>query len=354
VSGDSLREAGAALEPAGPCPICGIAARAPAYADLADRLCGTPGRWTLWRCAGCGLLVLDPRYAAAEIGRAYENYPYNLGLGPGGGAEEPEPARGLARIVPRAWLRSRYGYPDGLRPWERMLGLLLMPHPEGAESVGFSVMYLRRVPDGQLLDVGCGGGAFLARMRALGWNVVGVDPDAKAVEVARSVRRLDVRTGTLEEQRFETGRFDAVTSSHVIEHVHDPLAFLRECARITKPGGRVVAVTPNTASLGRRRLGANWIGLDPPRHLHLFCPPTLRALAERAGLDVRSVRSSVRNAEFAWLLGKGILKAWPAPGQRPPGGLAGRRARAFQVAEWLLTLVGREAGEEIVLTATRT
>jgi len=336
------------LEAAGACPVCGATKRAEAYAGLTDRLCGTPGTWSLRRCDGCGLLILDPRYPAAHIAKAYENYPFNLSLP----ASSPAP-RGLARAVPLAYLAHGFGYADGLARWQRALALLAVPYPEGAEAAGFSVMYLPRVAGGEVLDVGCGGGAFLERMRELGWRTVGVEPDPRAVEVARVRRGLDVRTGTLEEQRFADGRFDAVTSSHVIEHVHDPLGFLAECARVTRPGGRVVVVTPNTGSLGRRRLGAGWIGLDPPRHLHLFSRDTLRRLAERAGLRVLVARSSVRNAEFSWLLARGKLAAWPEPGQRPPGGWAGRRARAFQLAEWALTLLGIAAGEELVLVATK-
>lgn len=336
------------LEAAGPCPVCGETRRAEAYGGLTDRLCGTPGTWSLRRCEGCGLLILDPRYPAAHIARAYENYPFNLAL-----PVAAPPPRGLARVVPAAYLARTLGYDDRLARWQRALALLAVPYPEGAEAAGFSVMYLPRVAGGEVLDVGCGGGAFLERMRGLGWRVVGVEPDPRAVEVARTQRRLDVRAGTLEESRFEAGRFDAVTSSHVIEHVHDPLAFLAECARVTKPGGRVVAVTPNTGSLGRRRLGVRWIGLDPPRHLHLFTRTTLRRLAERAGLRVLTARSSVRNAEFSWLLAWGELASWPEPGQRPPGGWAGRRARVFQLAEWALTLLGVPAGEELVLVATK-
>ncbi len=120
-----------------------------------------------------------------------------------------------------------------------------------------------------------------------------------------------------------------------------------------KPGGRVVVITPNIQSLGRRWLGPAWIGLDPPRHLYLFSCASLRRLAIQAGLSVLSVRSSVRNAEFSWLIAKGVLPAWPQPGQLPPRGWDGFLARAFQLAGWALTLLGVPAGEEIVLIATR-
>ena len=349
--GEPAGVGGVVLEAAGACPVCGETRRAPVYQGLSDRLCGTPGSWTLRRCDGCGLLLLDPRYPREHIARAYENYSFHLGVGPSA-ASEPPP-RGLARVVPRAYLAHAFGYDDGLPRWRRALALLALPYPEGPEAVGFSVMYLRSLPGGEVLDVGCGGGALLSGVRSLGWRVVGVEPDPRAVEVARATRGLDVRAGTLNEQQFATDRFDAVTSSHVIEHVHDPLEFLRESGRVLKPGGRVVVVTPNTESLGRRRLGAAWIGLDPPRHLHLFSVATLRRLAVRAGLTVLGVRSSVRNAEFTWLLGRGHMKSWPESGQRPPRDWAGRRARNFQLAEWALRLAGIEAGEEIILIATK-
>jgi len=343
------------LEAAGACPVCGETRRALLFQGLQDWLGGAPGSWAFHRCLGCGLLILDPRLTPGAIGSAYDEYQHHLAAP----VAEPSPdggtgvRAGWGDIVARAYRRWAYGYPDGLGWWLRLLALLAVPYPEGAEAVGFSVLYLRPVPGGELLDVGCGGGAQLVQMRRLGWRGTGVDPDARAVEMATRVHGLDVRRGTLAEQGFAAGRFDAVTLSHVIEHVHDPEGLLRECARVLKPGGRLVAVTPNAASLGRRRLGTSWIGLQPPRHLYLFDCATLARLAVRAGLRVLTMRSSVRNAEFSWLLGRGVLASWPTPGQRPPGGWAGRRARWFQLAEWALTRLGVEAGEELVLIATR-
>ena len=339
------------LETAGPCPVCGETRRSRLYPALRDWLGGAPGTWSFHRCQECGLVLLDPRLSLAGIGQAYADYDHHLT------APAPAPAADArsrwGHVVMRAYRRRVYGYPDGLPAWLRALARLAVPYPEGAEAVGFSVMYLRPVPGGELLDVGCGGGAQLVHMRELGWRVVGVDPDERAVEMATRQHGLDVRRGTLEEQRFPSDRFDAITLSHVIEHVHDPTGLLRECGRLLKRSGRLVVVTPNEASLGHRRLGESWIGLQPPRHLYLFSCTTLGRLAERAGLSLLTVRSSVRNAEFAWLLGRGYLKTWPSPGQRPPGGWAGRRARAFQLAEWFLTWFGIEAGEEIVLVATK-
>src|SRR5260221_8871253 len=164
------------LEPAGPCPVCGTKDRAIAYPPLPDRLCGTPGSWTLMRCAGCGLLIQDPRYTRENIGRAYENYSFHIG------AEQSAADARPTDPMSRPYRAHAYGYDDGLPWWRRARAVMSVPRPEGAEAVGFSVMYLRPVPGGEVLDVGCGGGAFLTFMRSLGWRTLGVEPDRRAVE----------------------------------------------------------------------------------------------------------------------------------------------------------------------------
>jgi 2-polyprenyl-3-methyl-5-hydroxy-6-metoxy-1,4-benzoquinol methylase len=138
-------------------------------------------------------------------------------------------------------------------------------------------------PDDRLLDVGCGRGDFLDRMRRRGWAVEGLDVDSSALEQARAKHGLKVHMGPIEDLRFPGESFDAITMNHVIEHVHDPVSLLRECLRVLKPGGRLAAVTPNLAGLGHRRFGRNWRGLEPPRHLHLFTRKTLGECAARAG-----------------------------------------------------------------------
>jgi 2-polyprenyl-3-methyl-5-hydroxy-6-metoxy-1,4-benzoquinol methylase len=129
-----------------------------------------------------------------------------------------------------------------------------------ADIFGGLVMWLSPSPCGQLLDVGCGSGHFLARMRSLGWQVRGVGPDAEAVRVARGHFDLNVYHGTLVDARFPANEFDAVTMNHVIEHVPDSIQVLQDCRRVLKTSGRLVIVTPNAASLGRSRFARAWMG----------------------------------------------------------------------------------------------
>jgi SAM-dependent methyltransferase len=123
-----------------------------------------------------------------------------------------------------------------------------------------------------------------------------MDPEA-AVEVRRDLG-IPVHTGSLETAPYAYDSFDAVILSHVIEHVHDPIGLLQACRGFLNPGGVLIAITPNTASCIHRRFGADWLGLDPPRHLHLFNRGTLQRIAEQAGFQKAHTWTTAARASF--------------------------------------------------------
>src|SRR5262249_59216085 len=104
------------------------------------------------------------------------------------------------------------------------------------------------------------------------------------VAIARAAG-LDVEEGVIEEAPGVDGRYDAITLSHVIEHVHDPVGTLRACHRALRPGGTVWVLTPNLEAAGRRRFGRDWFPLEPPRHLTIFTAASLGLALERAGFE---------------------------------------------------------------------
>ena len=201
--------------------------------------------------------------------------------------------------------------------------------------------------------MGCGSGEQLKFMQDMGWCVEGVEVDPPAVRNAK-IKGLDVRLGTMEAQKYPDDHFHAVTMSHVIEHVHDPLGLLRECYRFLQPGGRLVVVTPNAKSRGHKMFKQSWRGLEPPRHLHVFTPEALRDLAERSGLSKVHVFTTVHAADFMFKVSLSIQRTGGYDMDGPPHSRATRIwALGMQIVEWALMKMKPELGEEIVLIGVK-
>jgi 2-polyprenyl-3-methyl-5-hydroxy-6-metoxy-1,4-benzoquinol methylase len=334
------------------CPLCESPGR-PKYESLEDRLFGAPGRWNIKECErqDCGSLWLDPRPTPADVGKAYLDY-YTHG----------EPT-GLRRVVAtaiktmgREYSAFRYGFqasqlPRAARP---LAAGLVRLYPGLAQYLDLLTRYLPadRMGSGRLLDVGCGDGQALEFLAALGWQVSGVEVDPNAASFARG-RGLDVRQGTLDQAGFADDSFDAVTSSHVIEHVHDCRAFLADSRKVLKPGGTLVAVTPNARGYTHQLHGRDWLALDPPRHLVLFTRDSLKALAEAAGFrDVRVMLTS-RAVALAHIASSEIHRQGRYEWGRWPGLPLWLQAQFQQVLAPVLMRLGRAEGDELVLLATK-
>jgi len=315
------------------------------YSGLRDRLFGAPGIWSLMQCPMCQLVWLNPRPIPDDIGKLYSQYFTHQVL------DAPKRTlAGLRKIVKASILQYSFGYE--MEGSSRMLGLVLSRIGPFEDIVGGGVRYLKAGKKGRLLDVGCGNGLFLDQMRHFGWEVTGVEPDGGAVSVAREKFGLVVFHGSLKEAKFPDGRFDAITMNHVIEHVLDPIGLLKECRRVLRPGGKLVAVTPNIKSRGRRMFGDAWLHWDPPRHLSLFSSQALRASAERAGLVIQELRTTAKGARWIWVASSLIKRDGMLIGVSPkvPGPSLRLRGLAFQAVEHADR---SEAGEELVLAATR-
>jgi len=135
-----------------------------------------------------------------------------------------------------------------------------------------------------------------------------VDFDPQAVEVARG-KGLRVNLGGLTDCRYPEDSFDLVLMTHVIEHVHDPLAMLRQIRRLLRACGTLVVTTPNGGTWGHRHFGADWRGLEPPRHLYIFNGKNLVALAQRAGYAQSIVSSTLRITPSAFVQSRAIRRS---------------------------------------------
>lgn len=217
-------------------------------------------RFTYLRCTICRLVRLE--HVPADLGRYYADAYYEI--------------PSLARL---RQISAAESY---------QLGILL-PHA-------------RR---GRLLEIGPAWGQFALQAKLAGFDVSGIEMDARCCEYLRNVVGVTAYQsaapheviGTLEPQ-------DAAVMWQVVEHLPDPWRTLTAIARNLVPGGSLVIATPNLGALSLAMMGAAWPHIDAPRHVWLIPLASLVRHATTVGLEFVKAhfadKGAIRWSLFAW------------------------------------------------------
>jgi 2-polyprenyl-3-methyl-5-hydroxy-6-metoxy-1,4-benzoquinol methylase len=254
--------------------------------------CGDPGVRTLFRardrlyrttdkhflvveCKNCRLIRLEPRPSLQELARYYpDEYWY---------APQADAASQLEEAYRRFVLRDHVNF------------------------------VMRAVEDsgekGLLVDVGCGGGLLLRLLRDRGLPVLGLETSLPAATAAWKRNGVAVVCGDLSKSPVERGTCGVVTMFHVLEHLHDPVSYLRSARDLLVPGGRLVVQVPNASCWQFLMFGEHWNGVDVPRHLVNYRERDLESLLDYCGFQVvRRKHFSLRDnpAGFASSLAPGL------------------------------------------------
>jgi 2-polyprenyl-3-methyl-5-hydroxy-6-metoxy-1,4-benzoquinol methylase/rubredoxin len=306
------------------CPICH--GRGKHDFSSTDRMFGGSDMFAYHRCTSCGLVYQHPIPDGETIAGFYPDS-YSI---------YQEPARPYFSRRARLTLKSRLGYQhlearetgnflERLRPSKPVPGVVPF------------------VPGGKALDIGCGNGEYLLRLRSIGWSCKGVEFNEKAVSICRQ-HGLDIFHGNLKSANFETGSFDFVTAHHLLEHAPDPHELVGEIARILKQSGTVLIRTPNSNALGRAWFGNNWYANEVPRHLFLYSEHNLERLANDHGLNLLALSKPAKAKLVLKSLDyqtnnqgkpseKRVLRQWLAKLYVPVAKLTGRGDELFALFE---------------------
>jgi SAM-dependent methyltransferase len=243
-----------------------------------ERMLGMRERFDYVECGTCGCLQIEP--LPRDLERFYSAGDYYTRPRPGAGSGlrddgsrgEDRGSRAL-RAMRRGWMRLRLALARlGLRTGRRFGGL------------GWFVRTSTGLDD-PILDVGCGTGRLLRRLDRAGFSdLTGLDERLSGAAGAGTGLRL--LATTLEAHR---GRYHLVMAHHSFEHVRDPCRAFAAFARLVEPGGWLLIRTPRADGAPRRLYGADWVQLDPPRHLHLHTRQSLERLARASGFRLMSV-----------------------------------------------------------------
>lgn len=252
------------------CPVCDSATYR-SEREVGDRFNAIPGRkYEIVRCTQCGLLYLNPRPAAASLGVFYAAEGYDPFLS---SRERANAFAAIYRFVRRFTVaRKAARIAKGIRQ------------------------------GGKCLDVGCATGELLAVLNDRGYNVRGVEPDAKAAEYARAKHGLTVWTGTIHDVPDVEKPFDLIVLWHVLEHVPDLRGNLARLYELLRDGGRLAIAVPNPLSRDARTYGSGWVAWDTPRHLYHFEPPVMLDLLGRAGFEAKHAGAVAFDAFYHSLL----------------------------------------------------
>lgn len=225
-----------------PCPLCGSA-----------QYRRRRGEASLFvKCSGCGLVYQNPQPLQHELADRYDEEYFKY---------EAE---------------------------NEMQFLDLME--KSLSDINFDSIERRVLPDRSFLDIGCATGLLISRMKKHGWQEQGVEICRPAAEHGMKVRGVRIFVGTLEEAGFASRSYDVIHCSHLIEHLTDPRAFVREVSRLLKPGGYFIVTTPSIDGFQARLFGPEWRSLIPD-HMCLFSRKTLRRLLREEGFRILRERT---------------------------------------------------------------
>lgn len=217
------------------------------------------------KCSNCNLLFTNPRPSISSIGEYYDN-------------------------------------PDYVSHTDTKQGLLFKIY--GAIK-SYSLRRKRaflesELVDKTLLDYGAGSGDFSNELATNDWKVFAFEPDAKARLMIQKKNDSIELVSNLSE--IPNQSVNAITLWHVLEHVHDLTATLREFKRILKPSGTLIVAVPNHTSLDAQFYQEDWAAYDVPRHLYHFNPETLNPLIERIGFTLSEMKPMWFDSTYVSLL----------------------------------------------------
>ena len=137
----------------------------------------------------------------------------------------------------------------------------------------------------RILEVGCGTGHFVAQLKRLGFEVLGIELNRAAVEVATMQHHLPVANEDVADiSKKHLGQFDAVCHFQVLEHIADPLGFLQHCVDCLKTGGLLIVAVPNMDGfVGQAK---NDLLNQPPHHATQWSSKALQGIADYLPIEL--------------------------------------------------------------------
>jgi len=252
------------LETVTQCPVCGNTTFSP-FLHCKDYLVSQQ-EFAIQACLRCGFRTTSPRPDKNSISSYYKSEQYVSHNDASGGL-----INAVYRTVRSYTLRSKVNLINTLNGG-----------------------------NGQILDVGCGTGAFLESCQQAGWQVTGMEPDQDARSIAIEKLQTDIKPNL--DVLSGTSPFDIITLWHVLEHIADLNESIEQLHQLLTVQGTLLIAVPNSDSYDASYFKEYWAAYDVPRHLHHFTPSTIELLFNKHGFKLVEKRPMLFDAFYIAML----------------------------------------------------
>ncbi|MGL4848885.1 MAG: methyltransferase domain-containing protein [Clostridium sp.] len=165
----------------------------------------------------------------------------------------------------------------------------------------FYEMILRflKVGRGELLEIGSGTGEFLSLAKRSGWSVVGLEPSKQSCDFIKNELKIDVINSVWNKDLFNDKSFDVIFFAHVLEHINNPVKFLKEVKEKLKDDGIILFSVPNAKSIDYQNANINSNLYTERDHIFFYNQTSLINLACASGLKMKYITSRQTAGEFS-------------------------------------------------------
>lgn len=206
-------------------------------------------KFSLVKCKNCGLVYVNPRLSSESLAKLYQQEYFSK----------------YVDTKSEAHQKRSETFKVEIAELERLIKKLKIKR--------------------KILDVGCGGGFFLASLNNL-WEKYGIEINPNGVRYGRVAFGINILKGTLKEVNFPDEKFDVVKMRGVIEHLPDPINELREIYRILSKRSLLAINTPNIGSICGKIYREKFRMVSPLHHIYYFSGKTLFHMLEKVGFKI--------------------------------------------------------------------